>query len=76
MSATLMREPETIRLLQQIIYRRGEGRGATQTDTYGLPPRPPSPDNESAPFGGYRRRTRKSGKRRRRQTHKRRRHHK
>jgi hypothetical protein len=76
MSDALMREPETIRLLQQIIDRRGEGRGATQTDTYGLPDRPPSPDNESAPFGGYRRRTRKSGKRRRRQTHKRRRHRK
>uniref|UniRef100_A0A6C0D7T7 Uncharacterized protein n=1 Tax=viral metagenome TaxID=1070528 RepID=A0A6C0D7T7_9ZZZZ len=78
MSDALMREPETIRLLQQIIVRRGEGRVATQTDLYsdvtrtansGLGPRRDT-------IGGYRRRTRKSGKRRRRQTHKRRRHRK
>lgn len=78
MSDALMREPETIRLLQQIIDRRGEGRSATQTDLYSDIERRVNSDlgPRRDTLGGYRRRTRKSGKRRRRQTQKRRRHRK
>ena len=73
MSNELMREPETTRLLAQILRNRGEGNNATQPDLYSG--NTGNTDfKRSSTLGGYKRRTRKSGKRRKRQTHKRRRH--
>jgi hypothetical protein len=78
MSNALMRDPETTRLLQQIIARRGEARGATQTDEYSGYTGNTDSFTRRNTLGGYKKKSKKAGKgkRRRRQTQKRRRHRK